>query len=159
VLKENFKVKCSGTEPVVHVFKNVYVVPTPIGPNAAFSKIEDLFDDAIKATQIDGKTFNPGNAIDKEKEYGKNVFAHKVVTPKAGTIDFTGFRPLLTNITAGQGRCRAPDETLTTVIPASHPSPSLPWGRWAPSRSPVQVQCRAATMANGARGNRIPVCL
>ena len=100
MLKESFKVKCSGAEPLVRVFKNVYAVPTPFGPNEAFSKIEDLFDDAIKATQIDGKTFNPGNTIDKEKEYGKKVFAHKVITPKAGKIDFTGFRLLLTNIVA-----------------------------------------------------------
>lgn len=115
VLKETFKVKCSGAEPVVHAFKNVYAVPTPFGPNEAFSKIEDLFDDAIKATQIDGKTFNSGNAIDKEKEYGKKVFAHKVVTPKAGTIDFTGFRPLLTNITMAIKQHR------TAVVPPTRP--------------------------------------
>lgn len=112
-LKETFKVRCSGAEPVVHVFKNVYAVPTPLGPNAAFSKIEDLFDDAIKATQIGGKVFNSGNAIDKENEYGKKVFAHRVVTPKAGTIDFTGFRPLLTNITAA-----IKQHKTTVVLPA-----------------------------------------
>ena len=100
VLKETFRVKCSGAEPFVHVFKNVYAVPTPFGPDSAPSKIEDLFDDAIKATTIDGKAFNSANVIDKEKEYGKKVFAHKVVTPKATTIDFSGFRPLLTNIAA-----------------------------------------------------------
>ena len=60
-----------------------------------------MFDASIKATVIDGKTFNPGDGFDKDKHYSKKVFAHKVVRPKADTIDFTGFRrPLLTNLTA-----------------------------------------------------------
>ena len=99
-LKETFKVQCSGAEPFVHAYNNVYAVPTPLGPNSAPSKIEDLFDDALKATTIDGKVFNSANVIDKDKEYGKKVFAHKVVTPKATTIDCSRFRPLLTNIAA-----------------------------------------------------------
>lgn len=73
---------------------------TPLGANGAPSKIEDFFDDAIKATVIGGKKFNDGNSIDADKQYGKKVFAHKVVKTKANTIDFSGFRPLLTNLTA-----------------------------------------------------------
>ena len=72
----------------------MYAVPTPGKP----SKIEDLFDDTIKATLIDGKTFNCGNKIDKNKHYGKTIFAHKVVRPRSRTIDFTRFRPLLTSL-------------------------------------------------------------
>ena len=44
--------------------------------------------------------FNQAKEIDTQKEYGKNVFAQKVVRDKASSIDFTGFRPLLTNIEA-----------------------------------------------------------
>jgi RNA-directed DNA polymerase len=98
VIKNTFKVQSTGAEPFVHVFKNLYAVPTPLGANATPSKIEDLFSAATKAIQVDGKTFNPGKTLDKNTEYSKMVFAHKVVTPKASTIDFSGFAPLLTNL-------------------------------------------------------------
>ena len=78
----------------------MYAVPTPIPFEKKCSKIEDFFDSATKATVIDGKTFDDGNKIDVAKHYGKKVFAHKVVQTKADTIDFTGFRPLLTNLVA-----------------------------------------------------------
>jgi RNA-directed DNA polymerase len=99
-IKENSNVTPTGDEPFVHVVKNLYAVPTPFGAARTPSRIEDLFDASIKATVIDGKTFNPGDGFDKDKHYSKKVFAHKVVRPKADTIDFTGFRPLLTNLTA-----------------------------------------------------------
>ncbi len=96
-----------GTEPFVHVVKNMYAVPTPLAAGTTSSKIEDLFDAAIKAAVIDGKTFNDGNGFDVDKHYGKKVFAHKVVRPKADTIDFTGFRPLFVNLVATIERHRA----------------------------------------------------
>lgn len=99
-IKQISKTVVTGTEPFVHVVKNMYAVPTPIDAAGATSKIEDFFGDAIKTTVLDGKTFNDGNNFDPDKHYGKKVFAHRVVRPKAETIDFTGFRPLLTNIVA-----------------------------------------------------------
>jgi RNA-directed DNA polymerase len=90
----------TGAEPFVHVLKNLYVVPTPQGPNGEESKIEDLFGDAIRATVIGGKTFDAGNRMDSDTHYGKKVFAHKVVRPNAESINFDGFRPLLTNLVA-----------------------------------------------------------
>jgi RNA-directed DNA polymerase len=97
----------SGAELFVHVTKNLYAVPTPLGANGASSTIEDFFDASIKATVIDGKVFNPGDGFDKDKHYSKKVFAHKVVRPKADTIDFTGFRPLLGNLTAAINKHKA----------------------------------------------------
>jgi RNA-directed DNA polymerase len=97
-IKEISKEQLTGVEPFVHVIKNMYAVPTPIPAVGATSKIEDFFSDAIKAAVIAGKTFNLGSNFDTNKHYGKIVFAHKVVRPQADTIDFTGFRPLLTNV-------------------------------------------------------------
>lgn len=97
----------TGTEPFVHVIKNLYAVSTPLGANAPSSKIEDFFDDSIKGTVINGKTFNPGKGFDRDKHYSKQVFAHKAVRPKADTIDFSGFRPLLTNLTAAINKHKA----------------------------------------------------
>jgi RNA-directed DNA polymerase len=99
-IKDVSKVKPTGREPFVHIVKNLYAVPTPLAPGGAPSKIEDLFDASIKATVIDGKTFNPGNDFDKDRHYGKMVFAHRVIRPRADAVDFSRFSPLLTNLTA-----------------------------------------------------------
>ena len=102
-IKNVSKVMPTGAEPFVHVIKNMYAVPTPGTP----SKIEDLFDDTIKATVVNGKTFNDGKDVKGDKHYGKMIFAHRVVRPRAGTIDFTGFRPLLTNLVAAINKHKA----------------------------------------------------
>jgi RNA-directed DNA polymerase len=83
-------------EPFVHLIKNLYAVPTP----GEGSKIEDFFDASTKALKIDGKSFKDANEFDVEKHYGKKVFAHRIVRPNADTLDFSGFRPLLTNLAA-----------------------------------------------------------
>ena len=93
-IKDVTKRSPAGDEPFVHVIKNMFAVPTPGKP----SKIEDFFQSATKATKIGGKSFNDSNEFDKERYYGKNVFAHQVVRPNAETIDFSRFRPLLSNL-------------------------------------------------------------
>ncbi len=95
-MKDLFKKQPTEAEPFVYLTQNTYAVPTP-GPA---SKIEDFFDDAIKKTVVDGKTFNDGKNADTGKHYSKTVFAHKVVRPSAETIDYSGFRPLLSNLVA-----------------------------------------------------------
>ena len=87
-------------EAFVHVAKNLYAVPTPLVAGAVSSKIEDFFDAATKATLIGGKSFNDAKDADSEIYYSKIVFAHKVVRPNADNINFSGFRPLLTNLVA-----------------------------------------------------------
>ena len=94
------KVRPTGAEPFVRVIKNMYAVPTPGDP----SKIEDLFDATIKATVVDGKTFTDGKNFERDKH---SIFAHRVVRPRAGTVDFTGFRPLLTNLVAAINKHKA----------------------------------------------------
>jgi RNA-directed DNA polymerase len=106
-IKGTFRVQCAGSEPFVHVFKNMYVVPTPFGPNQAPSKIEDFFDDAVKQTKLNGKAFNASNRLETDTEYGKKAFAHSVVKPRADVIDFGAFRPLLANIVAAIKHHRA----------------------------------------------------
>ena len=106
-IKNVSKVPPTGAEPFVHVIKNMYAVPTP----GNSSKIENFFEETIKATVVKGKTFNDGNNFEADKHYGKKIFAHRVVRPKAGTVDFTGFRPLLTNLVA------AINEHKASIIP------------------------------------------
>lgn len=99
-IKEISKTPTAGVESFVHVTKNMYAIPTPIPAGRTESTIEDCFDNAITKTVVDGKTFNVSNNFDTDKHYGKRVFAHAVVRPKADAIDFRGFRPLLANIAA-----------------------------------------------------------
>ena len=103
VIKELTKVRPTGAEAFLHVIKNMYAVPTPGDP----STIEDFFDATTKDTVSDGKTFNTGKDFDRDKHYGKMYFAHRVVRPKADTIDFAGFRPLLTNLVAAINKHKA----------------------------------------------------
>ncbi|MDE3157083.1 MAG: retron Ec67 family RNA-directed DNA polymerase/endonuclease [Acidobacteriota bacterium] len=99
-IKGEFKVASDGTEPFIHIFKNIYAVPIPFGPNAAPTEIEDLFDAATKATKLKGKSFCSEKNIDEDTQYSKSAFAKEVIAANAGKVDFNGFRPLLTNVAA-----------------------------------------------------------
>jgi hypothetical protein len=106
-IKNVAKVVSTDSAQFVHVLKNLYAVATPLVGGAKTSTIEDFFDATTKATVIDGKSFHPGRDFDPAKHYGKVVFAHKVVRPKADLVDFTGFRPLLANVVAAIHKHRA----------------------------------------------------
>ena len=98
VIRKASKGKTTEGAPFVHIFKNIYAMATPIVGTAPESKIEDFFDEAPLGVLVGGKTFHTGKDFDIEKHYGKVVFARRVVEPKADTINFAGFRPLLTNL-------------------------------------------------------------
>jgi hypothetical protein len=85
--------------PFTKISGNLYLVPTPLLAGAPKSMIEDFFNSVTLAAVVDGKTFSASNKQDSAKNYGKKVFAHKVVRPNADTIDFKGFGTLLDNIT------------------------------------------------------------
>ena len=54
----------------------------------------------MQQTELDGKKFNPNKDHDADGEYGKFLFAEKVVRPNADKIDFSAFSPLLERIAA-----------------------------------------------------------
>lgn len=60
--------------------------------------IEDFFPDIILNTLLNGKKFNKANKIDPKTEYGKAVFATRVIIPKANSIDYSGFEQVLNRI-------------------------------------------------------------
>jgi RNA-directed DNA polymerase len=86
--------KPKGLRPFIHLFSNLYVVPTPLGPNKEQTMIEDFFDTATQAITLNGKTFSRKDE-DSSKHYGKAAFARDVVAKHAESIDFNGFRPIL----------------------------------------------------------------
>lgn len=79
----------------IHVAHNLYVVLTPLDPTGKETAIEDLFDDKARKIKLSGKSFNPKKDFDKSNEYGKEIFANKVIKAQKTTINFDGLKPLL----------------------------------------------------------------
>lgn len=89
-----------SSDQCFHVTENLYLVKTPEKGADGLSCIEDFFEATLLGTVLDGKTFNSKKDMNPATEYGKFVFAEKVVRLKADTINFLGFTPLLQRITA-----------------------------------------------------------
>jgi RNA-directed DNA polymerase len=98
--KKHPKIGLDATEPFYYMGYNLYLVKTPEPGSGKKSCIEDLFPPVLLKTIIDGKTFDPNKEHEEAGKYGKLVFANRVVVPRAATIDFSGFAPLLDRIVA-----------------------------------------------------------
>lgn len=83
------------TKPFIYHLENLYIVPVPITEGGAKAAIEDLFEKSVLETVVDGKIFNRSDKIDPGKEYGKMVFAKKVVEANQEKINFNGFEQIL----------------------------------------------------------------
>lgn len=76
---------------------NLYLVTNPLVKGLIECEIEDLFDDNILNTVIDGRTFKRNVEKGDKKHYCKNDFA-KYVMGNYPSIDFSNFKSLLDNI-------------------------------------------------------------
>jgi RNA-directed DNA polymerase len=81
-----------------HLAYNLYLVKTPENGDIGVSRIEDLFPEEILKMKLDGKSFNPNRKLEPLSEYGKAVFAEKVVVPNAHRINWGSFAPLVSRI-------------------------------------------------------------
>jgi RNA-directed DNA polymerase len=82
----------------------------------------------VLSTKIDGKTFNPDKEHDAPGEFGKVVFAERIVRPQAATIDFSGFDPLLARIDAvldDYAKRTAPGPAAAPTPPAAGAAPKM----------------------------------
>ena len=93
-IKNKVKAKKSINNSVYHYVENLYILFSPEKENM---EIEDLFDSDTLNTKIDGKSFNRQNKIDIKREYGKYVFAEKVIKAKQNEINFDGFKEIFNN--------------------------------------------------------------
>lgn len=80
---------------IYHFENNLYLLFTPKQVNR---EIEDLFDTKTLNTVINGKRFSRAKSIDTSREYGKTIFANKVVKERHKEIDFSRFRSIYDNI-------------------------------------------------------------
>lgn len=78
-----------------YYFENLYIVPIPsIGKKN--SDIEDLFEDKVINSKLEEKTFYRKNTgLDKSKHYSKAHFSEYVIKANKGSINFDGFKGLL----------------------------------------------------------------
>lgn len=89
-IKKKLKIKQTETiKSFYHFAENLYVLIIPKNKDKA---IEDLFDSKTLNVKVDGKIFNREKEIDTKKEYGKIVFAEKVIKPNQQNIKFDGFK-------------------------------------------------------------------
>lgn len=87
-----------GDEPWYYLHNNLYVVPIP-NPGGFNTAIEDLFEETVRKTKLDGKSFDKTNhETDGEKFYSKFTFATRVIAKSETPINFDGFEPLLNAI-------------------------------------------------------------
>ena len=101
-LKRNYHIEIDQTSAQLfyHLTDNLYLIKTPeIGPSGV-SCIEDFFEDTVKSTPLEGKSFTTAKTLDPETQYGKVPFAEKVIIPMAEQIVWDGFGPLLNRIVA-----------------------------------------------------------
>ena len=83
-----------------HLCHNLYLIKTPELGVTGVSCMEDLFDASVLATKVDGKDFNPKDDKDTATQYGKLVFADRVVRANYDKIDFSQFSVILNRIVA-----------------------------------------------------------
>ncbi len=106
MIKKTYKITITPSSPELffHIADNLYLVKTPLSA----PRIEDLFDPSLLKTEIEGKKFNPDKEHEAVGEYGKAIFADKVVRPNADKIDFSKFAPLLESISAAMDHYKPP---------------------------------------------------
>ncbi|MFI4910857.1 MAG: hypothetical protein ACIAQZ_04230 [Sedimentisphaeraceae bacterium JB056] len=97
-IKKLLKIKKNDdVEDFYHVESNLYLLIIPKDKDKA---IEDLFEPGVLNKEIEGKVFNRKKKLDAEKEYGKIVFAEKVVRENQQYIKFDGFKDVFDRLKA-----------------------------------------------------------
>jgi RNA-directed DNA polymerase len=104
------EVTLKSADPFYHITANLYLVKTPEQGTTGETYIEKLFEPQVLKTKLDGKSFKPENTKASPTEYGKYIFAEKVIKPNYAAIKFDNFEPLLRRIEAAIDAYTAPIE-------------------------------------------------
>jgi len=98
--KGGTKITTTTTDLFYYLGENLYLVKVPEGATPHPREIEELFQPALLATKLNGKSFDPKKKHSDDTHYGKVAFADSVVRANASTVDFSGFEGLLERIEA-----------------------------------------------------------
>ena len=82
-------------EKIYNIFENLFVVFANEKQN---TEIEDLFENKILKTKLEGKLFNRNSELNTKTDYGKHVFAERVIKLNQDKINFSNFKPLLNKL-------------------------------------------------------------
>lgn len=85
-------------KPFSRYIENLYIVHIPLASDGSERAIEDLFDEKTLATKVEGKAFNREPKINPKTEYGKIVFAEKVIKANQNAINFDEFKEVFDRI-------------------------------------------------------------
>jgi 5S rRNA maturation endonuclease (ribonuclease M5) len=86
-------------ENVWYVCENLYFIICPQKEGkGGETEIEDYFSTEVLEAKVEGKSFSRDENFEKDKYYGKSIFARKVVKSLQKSEDFKGFSPLLKEI-------------------------------------------------------------
>ncbi|WP_346688478.1 retron Ec67 family RNA-directed DNA polymerase/endonuclease [uncultured Cloacibacillus sp.] len=77
--------------------RNIFLLTLPLLGEAKECEIEDLIDEAILETIIDGKSFSRNSEFDTTRFYGKEIFS-RYVASHYNEINFDNFKPLFNAI-------------------------------------------------------------
>jgi RNA-directed DNA polymerase len=102
--------------PFYHLWGNLFLVKTPAMGASGSSCIEQLFSPALLGSIVDGKKLNLKKKHEAPNEYGKVVFAEKVVKPNISKIDFSGFSGILNRIAGAMDRYEKLKLLKTTAV-------------------------------------------
>ncbi len=94
-IKKKFRYQTLDYNKRYNIIYNLFVVFICETENI---EIEDLFEQRLLDTKIEGKTFSRNGEIDNKREYGKNIFAEKIIKAHQDEIDYVMFKPLLNRI-------------------------------------------------------------
>src|SRR5699024_2501469 len=94
---DNNKKEKLYSDNLINIKSNLYIISNPLVKDMEECEIEDLFDDKVLSTKIDGKTFNRNKNLNTKTEYSKTKFANHIVQ-NYESIDFNNFKPMLENI-------------------------------------------------------------
>lgn len=106
---------CDRDDAFIHVFENLYVVLVPRnGPETRDT--EGLFSPLDLEKGLNGKKFDFSKDADKSTTVGKAPFAYEFVAPRAKELDWTGFHPLLANISAAFAHYQSVMSAVAPVV-------------------------------------------
>ena len=95
----------------------------PEGATPHPREIEELFQPALLATKLNGKSFDPKKDHGDDTHYGKVAFAESVVRANASTVDFSDFEELMERIEAA---LRHHASILAVPVAPVAASPAIP---------------------------------
>lgn len=96
--KFNITIELTTRLPFYHLGDHLYLVKTPEKGSDGKSSIEDFFPTTLLDKKVEGKVFNRDKEHEAPGEYGKSIFAERVVRQQANADDFLEFDQILTRI-------------------------------------------------------------